>query len=72
MANEFKLFEAIKHIDENGLEYGYARELAMILEYLQWRNFSKVLDRAMLAYKKGSNSILDHFAEVSKIDRITH
>ncbi len=65
-ANEYLPFESIKHIDENGLEFWYARELALTLEYVQWRNFSKVLDRAMLACKNSSNSIVDHFAEVSK------
>lgn len=28
-----KMFEDIKHIDENGCEYWYARELQLILEY---------------------------------------
>ena len=28
-----KLFEEIKHIDEDGVEYWYARELMIILEY---------------------------------------
>ncbi len=28
-----KTFEEIKHIDENGIEYWYARELMPILQY---------------------------------------
>ena len=28
-----KIFEKIKHIDENGVEFWYARELMQILEY---------------------------------------
>ncbi|MEI6754046.1 MAG: DNA damage-inducible protein D [Paludibacter sp.] len=66
-AKEYKPFEAIKHSTDDGLEFWYARELAVTLEYVQWRNFSKVLERAMLACKNSSNSIVDHFAEVSKI-----
>ena len=31
-----KLFEDIKHIDENGNEYWLARELQDILGYHQW------------------------------------
>ena len=40
------IFENIKHIDEYGNEYWYARELSKILEYKDWRNFLKVLNKA--------------------------
>lgn len=66
IAKEYKSFEAIKHLSEDGHEFWYARELAMVLEYVQWRNFVKVLDRAMLACKNSGYEIMDHFAEVSK------
>ena len=36
-----KSFEDIKHIDENGVEFWYARELMPILEYSNWQNFEK-------------------------------
>ena len=65
-ATEYKPFEAIKHIGEDGTEFWYARELALTLEYVQWRNFEKVLQRAILACKNSGYQILDHFAEVSK------
>jgi DNA-damage-inducible protein D len=66
-ATEFKPFEAIKHLGEDGIEFWYARELSLTLEYVQWRNFEKVLQRAILACKNSGNQIFDHFAEVSKI-----
>jgi len=66
IAKEYKLFEAIKHLSEDGHEFWYARELTTVLEYVQWRNFVKVLDRAMLACKNSGYEIRDHFAEVSK------
>lgn len=65
-AKEYKSFEAIKHVSEDGDEFWYARELASVLEYVQWRNFAKVLERAMLACKNSGYSVPDHFAEVSK------
>ena len=37
-------FEEIKHIDENGVEFWYARELMIILEYSKWENFEKVIN----------------------------
>ena len=30
------LFESIKHIDEDGKEYWFARELMVVLEYTKW------------------------------------
>lgn len=66
-AKEYKSFEAIKHVSEDGDEFWYARELAPVLEYVQWRNFAKVLERAMVACKNSGYFGTDHFAEVSKI-----
>ena len=34
-----KTFEDIKHIDEDGNEFWYARELMVVLEYTKWGNF---------------------------------
>ena len=66
-AKEYKRFENIKHIREDGSEYWSARELAPALEYTQWRNFSKVIGRAMIACENSGHNVLDDFAEVSKI-----
>lgn len=65
-AEEYKTFESIKHVRDNGTEFWYARELAKVLEYAQWRNFQKVIDRAVLACKNSGFEVADHFAEVSK------
>jgi len=43
------IFEDIKHIDENGNEYWYARELQKVLEYKEWRNFNKVINKAIIS-----------------------
>lgn len=67
IAKEYKSFEAIKHVSDDGTEFWYARELAPVLEYVQWRNFAKVLERAILACKNSGYPVSDHFAEVSKI-----
>jgi DNA-damage-inducible protein D len=65
-ADEYRTFESIKHIFDDGVEYWLARELAPVLEYVQWRNFKKVIDRAMLACKNSGFDVVNHFAEVSK------
>ena len=66
-AKEYKRFEDIKYIREDGSEYWSARELASALDYTQWRNFSKVIGRAMIACENSGHDVLDDFAEVSKI-----
>ena len=42
-------FENIKHIDENNVEFWYARELMLILQYKQWRRFESVIEKAKQA-----------------------
>ena len=60
-------FEKIKQIDDNGVEFWYARDLQVVLEYVQWRNFHTALKRAVIACEQSGNSVSDHFAEVSKM-----
>ena len=45
--NTNSIFENIKHIDEYNNEFWYARELQKVLEYKDWRNFQKVIDKAI-------------------------
>lgn len=62
-----KDFESIKHVDENGVEFWYARELMTMLEYSKWGNFVKVIDKAKESCKSSDINIIDHFAEVGKM-----
>jgi len=66
-AEEYKSFEEIKKIREDGTEYWNARELSKVLQYKKWENFSKVIDRAKLACKNSGRNIEDDFPEVRKI-----
>ena len=66
-AEEYKSFEEIKRIREDGTEYWNARELSEVLQYKKWENFSKVIDRAKLACKNSGRNIEDDFPEVRKI-----
>ena len=61
-----KSFEDIKHIDENGVEFWYARELMIILEYKQWRRFESVINKAKESCENSDISVFDHFTDVSK------
>jgi DNA-damage-inducible protein D len=60
------IFESIKHISEDGLEYWFARELQLALEYSEWRNFNKVIEKAKTACKNAANDVELHFVEVNK------
>ncbi|MBR6614224.1 MAG: DNA damage-inducible protein D [Clostridia bacterium] len=60
------IFESIKHVDENGNEYWYARELMKILEYNKWQNFEKVINKAMESCENSRILIFDCFTDVSK------
>ncbi len=61
-----KTFEDIKHIDEDGNEFWYARELQIVLEYAQWRRFNEAIERAKIACEQSGNDIAEHFADVGK------
>ena len=66
MEKEDKTFESIKHIDEDGIEFWYARELQKVLEYNKWENFEKVIAKAKIACKNTGISENEHFPNIRK------
>lgn len=60
------LFESIRHVNEYGQEFWYARELQVALEYKEWRNFKKVIEKAFVACENSENNTSEHFVEVNK------
>ena len=60
-------FESIKHIDENGIEFWYARELMPILQYSNWQNFEKIINKAKISCKNSNANVLDHFIDINKM-----
>ena len=62
-----KTFDEIKHTDELGREYWYARELQIVLEYSQWRRFNEVIEKAKTSCNNSNHNALDHFANVGKM-----
>ena len=65
-----KSFEDIKHMDENEIEYWYARELQLVLDYKEWRKFEGVVRRAMKACENSDINALDHFVGADKMVQI--
>ncbi|QEY58602.1 hypothetical protein FXF61_05230 [Pseudomonas sp. C27(2019)] len=67
MNDQHHSFEQIKQTDENGIEYWSARELAPVLEYRDWRNFLKVIDKSIQACSSSGQHVNDHFVEATKM-----
>ena len=65
-----KSFENVKHIDENGVEFWYARELQSVLNYKEWRKFENVINKAKESCKNSDITVFDHFVDVDKMVQI--
>lgn len=64
------IFDRIKHFDEYHNEYWEARELMIVLQYSNWQNFDKIVDKAKISCEKSHISIVDHFINVDKMVEI--
>ena len=62
-----KMFEDIKHIDEEGKEYWLARELQTALDYKKWQKFINVIENAKIACEQSNFIIEDHITQVGKM-----
>ena len=61
-----KTFDDIKHIDVNGNEYCCAHDLQKALDYKDWRNFEKVINKAITSAKNSFSNENDWFVGVNK------
>ena len=59
-------FDSIRHADDSG-EYWSGRELAVLLEYTEWRNFEKVVKKAIKACQNSQQQVSDHFVDINKM-----
>ena len=64
--NTNQTFEKIKNVDENGVEFWFARDLMLILQYSNWQNFEKIIKKSIISCKNSDISELEHFTDVSK------
>lgn len=61
------VFDSIKHIDEYGNEYWLARELMPILQYSNWQNFEKIINKSITACENSDFNATYHFIDASKM-----
>ncbi len=64
------IFESIRHLNEDGEEYWFARELMSVLEYKTWEGFHEVIKRAETALSKIYPQTPDHFRQVKKMIKV--
>ncbi|KGN77323.1 damage-indicible protein DnaD [Porphyromonas gulae] len=64
------VFEQIRHVDENGIEYWSAREMAKVLEYSEYRHFLPVIEKSKEACFNSNNNPSDHFEDVLEMIEI--
>lgn len=63
-----KQFDAvIQNMEEEQIEFWYARDLMKLLGYTEWRNFEKAILRSVESCKSSEIEPLDHFVEVNKL-----
>ncbi len=64
------VFEQIKRIDEQGNESWSARDIAKTLDYLEFRNFKPVIDKAKEACTNSGQDIHNHFVQLHEMVQI--
>ena len=67
--NNNQTFEDIKHIDEFGTEFWYARELQKVLDYSDWRKFEGVIKKAEKACENSNINASEHFVGADNLSR---
>lgn len=61
-----KNFESIKHIDEHGKEFWFARELQEAFGYKEWKNFKNMINKSITAVKNSNVSVNNNFIEIDR------
>lgn len=62
-----KMFEDIKHIDEEGKDYWLARELQIAFKYKEWRKFDGIINKSITACNNSNINANDQFVQVDKL-----
>jgi len=62
----FERFENARYLLE-GIECWSARDLQLVFNYSEWRNFTKVIDKARESCQNAGIPVPDHFVDINKM-----
>jgi DNA-damage-inducible protein D len=63
-------FEDASQVDEDGVEFWFARDLQQLLGYAEYRNFLAVVQKAKEACEQSGQVVGNHFVDVNKMVEI--
>jgi len=63
-------FESLKLISDDGMEFWFARDLQLVLDYNSWDKFERVIKKAVVACENSAQPASDHFSQVGKMVQI--
>ena len=63
-------FERIKRTNEAGAEFWSSRDFSEVLDYGDYRNFERVVDKVKLACFNSGHRVEDHFVDVTEMVQI--
>jgi DNA-damage-inducible protein D len=59
--------DMVRRLPNTNTEFWFARDLQMLLGYVRWENFAKVVDKAMTACQNAGHDPKDHFLGITKM-----
>ncbi len=68
--SSLSVFEKIKQINEDGIEFWSARDISKALDYTEFRNFKPVIEKAKEACKNSGEKIENHFVDFHEMVKI--
>jgi DNA-damage-inducible protein D len=66
-AGHSSVFESVKKVNDNGVEYWLARDFQSILQYSSWDKFLNVVEKAKEACRNSGHNSADHFSHMVKM-----
>ena len=60
-------FESYSNINDDGIEFWFARDLQHLLWYSEWRNFWNIINKAKTSCETMWDNISNHFVDINKM-----
>jgi len=63
-------FESLKRMNDENMEFWFARDLQNVLDYSSWDKFKRVIDKSITACKNSGQFVDNHFSQMVKMVQI--